>query len=757
MRRRLWPVYLLVPLDTFLAEGISFSGNVIADQVPAPIKDHALPLFIGVTVAAIVMAVTLTRIAPADSRPVQWWRRGRWHHIVVITLLVGNVLSTVATGVLNNVVAANVAEDQKLVVRLLLAVMVPVAISIAVVPYLIHSALPVEIRNRRTFVKRLQDRYRDRFDRLRAGVVSLIPLGIEVRHEADGVWRVSPGTSIGQVYDAAGGRLLILGTSGAGKTTQLVELALELLRRARADERGPLPVIFDLATWKRDWRSLDDWLVAALRNEPNSVHASEARRWVSSGIILPLLDGLDEVEDARHEACVGAINAFQVRHPDVPLVVCSRLDGYFAQPGRLALSTTAVVQPLTDAQIAAYLTGGGERLAALHAVVDADANLRDVLRTPLMLRLVTQTYAYVSPNEIPPVGDHDSWVQQLFQDYVRRMLQRQRQLEEEAAYAPEEIEHYLAWLAWQMRLHGLKDLYLWRMQPDWLPDQRARRRYEERVALFDTLSLLLGAAVVIGLLYLLAGTWGVVVVGVLGGFGQAFRGSPPIIRLTDFDSESISPVAALRWSWNGAVLGGLTGGVFGGLGCGLVIGLPGLLLSGGPAPGEVALLLFGSLFGLLGLLLGGTTRGEIADRDSRTPDEAIRRSLRSSRAGGLLGCLMGALVGGLLGVLFREMGFNSLDVVWSGLLGLSAFAVIGGLLGLTLLGGRSVVKHRALRRTLQRAGLLPRNLVPFLDYCAGYILLDKVGGGYRFIHDVLRDYFADLYIRRQPVLKVANM
>lgn len=52
------------------------------------------------------------------------------------------------------------------------------------------------------------------------------------------------GTRITEVYDGAGGALLILGEPGAGKTILLLELARDLLTRAHADEReGIQPVV----------------------------------------------------------------------------------------------------------------------------------------------------------------------------------------------------------------------------------------------------------------------------------------------------------------------------------------------------------------------------------------------------------------------------------------------------------------------------------------------------------------------------------
>src|SRR5215467_4279639 len=59
------------------------------------------------------------------------------------------------------------------------------------------------------------------------------------------------GTRITEVYDEAGGELLILGEPGAGKTTVLLELARELLNRAEQEQTHPMPVVFNLSSWRR--------------------------------------------------------------------------------------------------------------------------------------------------------------------------------------------------------------------------------------------------------------------------------------------------------------------------------------------------------------------------------------------------------------------------------------------------------------------------------------------------------------------------
>jgi hypothetical protein len=59
-------------------------------------------------------------------------------------------------------------------------------------------------------------------------------------------------------------------------------------------------------------------------------------------------------------------------------------------------------------------------------------------------------------------------------------------------------------------------------------------------------------------------------------------------------------------------------------------------------------------------------------------------------------------------------------------------------------GGIACIQHFVLRWLLWREGAIPWNYPRFLDYAAEHILLQKVGGGYMFVHRFLLEYFASL-------------
>jgi hypothetical protein len=93
-------------------------------------------------------------------------------------------------------------------------------------------------------------------------------------------------------------RLVVLGDPGMGKTTLAVLLLRELLDHAEQGE--PVPVLFSLAGFVPDVEGLSDWLIRRLAVDYPALRAADygataINELVSTGRILPILDGLDEI------------------------------------------------------------------------------------------------------------------------------------------------------------------------------------------------------------------------------------------------------------------------------------------------------------------------------------------------------------------------------------------------------------------------------------------------------------------------------
>ena len=143
---------------------------------------------------------------------------------------------------------------------------------------------------------------------------------------------------------------------------------------------------------------------------------------------------------------------------------------------------------------------------------------------------------------------------------------------------------------------------------------------------------------------------------------------------------------------------------------------------------------------IVGIVLGFNGLG--MERSVR-PNQGIWRSAQNAvRIGLAIWLGVGVSLGLLLADAWRLAlgGMQVLDVGAAVFLGVGlSFGIIASL----FFGGQAVVQHSVLRVLLRRVGLIPWRWVEFLDFAAGLVLLQKVGGGYIFIHRLLLEYFAD--------------
>ncbi|PSO79721.1 MAG: NACHT domain-containing protein, partial [Cyanobacteria bacterium QS_5_48_63] len=64
-----------------------------------------------------------------------------------------------------------------------------------------------------------------------------------------------------------------------------------------------------------------------------------------------------------------------------------------------------------------------------------------------------------------------------------------------------------------------------------------------------------------------------------------------------------------------------------------------------------------------------------------------------------------------------------------------------------LVAGAACIQHFVLRALLWRQGVVPWNYARFLDYATERCFLQKVGGGYIFVHRLLLEHFAARRVR----------
>ena len=135
------------------------------------------------------------------------------------------------------------------------------------------------------------------------------------------------------------------------------------------------------------------------------------------------------------------------------------------------------------------------------------------------------------------------------------------------------------------------------------------------------------------------------------------------------------------------------------------------------------------------LLIGGVTAGLDETRARRTGVWFW------ARVPLLAALTVSAVIGGIVAVLgLTSAGANQWPTL---LMMIGIFGSIVGLVVFVRFGGFQGMQHWILRQLLAQSGAFPRRAVPLLDDAVRLNLLQKVGSGYRFIHALLLDHFAD--------------
>lgn len=536
---------------------------------------------------------------------------------------------------------------------------------------------------------------------------------------------VERGTSIEDLFEDAGGRLLILGEPGSGKTTLLLQLAMKLVQRAEEEDTAPVPVVVNLASWARHGGTIREWLAEALQDAA-SVSEGLARTLAYGDQLLLLFDGLDEVEAAKRSACIAAINEFVGKGN--PAVVCSRTEEYERSEEQLTLEKAVRIEPLEPEQVIRELQiHPGTK--GLRTMLHEDERLRELATTPLNVSVMLLAYNGQPATEVEAATKTERR-RKLWDDYMTRMLARRP-----TEYAPENILSWLGWLAEKMRQDNMTDFVPDRMQPTWL-DRPSFFRWTVRLV----------SGLVFGLL-----VWG------LGGWlsGRLFSASVMAYALIAAlvwerteDAEQIQLEENVSWAWDRLVtnwyetlIRGLVSGLAFGLAVwGLVVwGLGGLGLGGWSSFGSG--LAFGLALGLVVALMESIDEVRAATMIERS--HSLGDRLRASRRNVLI-------VGPVFGVVFGLVFGLAFGPVLGLVLGLG-----GGLaFGLFSRGGGEALKFDILRFLLWREGAIPWRYFRFLKNASDLLLLEQVGGTVRFRHLLLRDYFAELTPERIGELAV---
>ena len=316
--------------------------------------------------------------------------------------------------------------------------------------------------------------------------------------------RLPPYTDIYEIFDEwVGRKLLILGKPGSGKTTTMLELARELVKDAEEDSSQPMPGLFNLSTWKNDKQSMVDWLVEQLKTK--GVREDIARQWLKNKEILPILDGLDELESGRQESCVEAINRWlQSEYSPPGLVVCCRIEEYEKYETRLLLNGAVCLLPLRSEQIRDYLAL--HHRSDLWKIIKSDEKLLEMVQQPLFLSLVmVPKFSITDWQELDSFEERLEYLLNAYIDH--RLLEKdinRTHFSKKKEPSPEKTKLWLTWLAQQMEMESQTEFLIEKMQPSWLENRQQEERFFVKLLLFALAYLSVGFPIPCSLLFVVA-------------------------------------------------------------------------------------------------------------------------------------------------------------------------------------------------------------------------------------------------------------
>ena len=570
----------------------------------------------------------------------------------------------------------------------------------------------------------------------------------------------------------AGRTLLILGEPGTGKTISLLKLAERLINRTEQDLSLPIPVVFNLSSWSIKRESITDWLVEELQDR---YQASKAlgQKWIEQEELILLLDGLDEVKTEYRNDCVRALNQFLDTHGITEMVVCCRLQDYEFLSERLKLRSAICIQPLSSEYINWYLEDVGKPLLGLKELLQRDKELEEFAKTPLIFSVMSITYQGYSLEAISQeINIKQERYKRLFDSYIERMLQR-RKIKHKCFN--KNVKRWLSIIAKNMVENCQSLFFIENIQPIDLLDKKIEHFiYNRGVRLLTSLY-----GIILGLIFggAIFGRYGSILFGILY-FGITNIFFQILIFASIFEPKdsiyfnlsrkNIKPYPILKISYEKITKA---------FDKSMQVSLKLIFIIATLAIASSILVNFielifeiisqkENLIVLIVKFLGKTLLSflnvfitsipgfiftsiayispfilivEAAEEIKETTfsNQGIWKSLTNSFIVFLVVIFMFSFIGGLVSLIFNSF-------INGAKLGL----LVGGVMGcfLSLVPGIACIQHFTLRLILFIKNNAPWNYSNFLNYSTERLFIQKVGGGYIFIHRMLMEHFAQMKI-----------
>jgi hypothetical protein len=196
--------------------------------------------------------------------------------------------------------------------------------------------------------------------------------------------------------DLPDGNLVIEGIVGQGKSIFMRYLACSLMPSTGVTK---IPILLELRNISAK-RTLDDSIFNFLKTVGISGGEEVFTHLASSGKLVLLLDGFDEVPDECVTDLIIEIDRLQILHPELRIIIsCRPQSNIQNQVGFKILKLVPLTTSDYDPFVKKLISSTPKRIDVVDALNECPSNIQGIISTPLMLTLVIVVYQ--TEKEIP--------------------------------------------------------------------------------------------------------------------------------------------------------------------------------------------------------------------------------------------------------------------------------------------------------------------------------------------------------------------
>jgi hypothetical protein len=581
------------------------------------------------------------------------------------------------------------------------------------------------------------------------------------------------------IFDQKGieGKLLIFGETGLGKTTALLRLAEKLVSReisklslaeqsvSREISKSEhfIPVIFELSKWQND-QDIDKWLIDQLYDRYKRDRRSNIyEQWLEHKVLLPLMDGLDELGLEQQRKCTKKLNKFAKDY--TCLVVCCGVNQFVNADINLEGIRGAVcLQPLSDSQIQNYFTSVErpnlwveiENSPLLKAMLELSLEGNPgLLRVPLFVKLIVNVNVSDPKQPISNKADLlDKYITQQLSDDNRKSDRINKQDKSNWSYKAvknepdcKDTRKHLLWIAQNLQNNTEIDFFIERLQPSCISSELEHyylRFYWIIFLIFTLLIVMFGLTIIVltnqeifNKINIIAMLWEILDPGSLLLLITTLLLSRLIIWLVRgrkqaswltteaYKIDRIESVEDFQFLSNENLFNPIRFKFL------LKILVSLVIFSSIVWVCDISIYMYRIFpFILAATILNCITYGvnllkqELNLKNRENPNQGIINSFNN-----------------YIKLTILIVVIYVISVFFGSQLP-SIFLPVGLIVSFLVCGGKAWVQHLSLRIVLWWKSGLPWNFAQFLNYCVERRLLLRVGGSYRFLHSELLDHFA---------------